>query len=393
MKKEKVVLAYSGGLDTSVCVKWLAEKKNLDVICVCLDLGQGLDAPALEKKALASGAKKLYVIDAREEFVRDFVLPALKAGAVYEGKYFLATALGRPLIARKLVEAAEKEKAGFVAHGCTGKGNDQVRIEVGVKTLNPRLKIIAPVREWEFTSREEEIDYARKQGIPVTATRKSPYSLDDNLWGVSIECGALEDPETEPPADCYQITGSPEKAAGKSEYVTIEFERGVPVKVNGKNPGPVELIAAVSRLGAAYGIGRSDLIENRLVGIKSREIYEAPAAVILHTAHNELEALVLDRELAHFKAQLALKYSELVYYGLWYSPLKSALDAFVEKTQENVTGIVRIKLSPGRCEVAGRNSPHSLYRKELATYEKGDKFDQSLAHGFIEIWGLPYRRK
>jgi len=391
-KKEKVVLAYSGGLDTSVCVKWLQEEYGLEVITLTADLGQGLNFKTLKRRALNAGALKVYVEDVREEFVNNFVLRALKAGAVYESEYLLATALGRPLIAKKLVEAAKKEKAKFIAHGCSGKGNDQVRIELGVGALAPELKTIAPLREWKLKSREEEIEYARAHKITVDVTKKSPYSIDKNLWGVSIECGVLEDPGTEPPADAYRLTANPLRAPDKAAYVEICFKKGVPEKINGKSCKATDLILKLNRLGAKHGVGRTDLVENRLVGIKSREIYEAPAATILHKAHTALESLVLDRELAHFKQLLSLKYAELIYYGLWFSKLREALDSFIDSTQRNVTGKVKLKLYKGSCLVVGRSSPYSLYEKTLATYGREDRFDQSSAEGFIKIWGLPYRK-
>lgn len=391
---KKVVLAYSGGLDTSCIVKWLSSR-GYEVICFMADLGQGLgkgeNIAAIEKRAYAAGAKKVYIKDLQDEFVDNFILPALKAGAVYEGKYLLATALGRPLIAKHLVEIAHKEKAIAVSHGCTGKGNDQVRIEVAANILDPKLEIIAPVREWEFKSREEEIEYALENKIPIDVTKKKPYSIDRNIWGISIESGVLEDSNCEPPEDAYLITKSPDKAPSAPKYVEIYFEKGVPKKLNGKACEIKKLITELNVIGGQYGVGRSDLIENRLVGIKSREVYEAPAATILYNAHKDLEALVLDRELIHFKEIIALKYSELVYYGLWYSSLKKALDAFVDSTQSKVTGTIKVKLHKGNCTVVGRNSVNALYKKELATYGKEDKFDQSLAKGFIKIWAMPYK--
>jgi len=388
---KKVVLAYSGGLDTSCAVRWLREQ-GYEVICFIADLGQGEDFQGIEARAEAAGASKIYIKDLQDEFIADFILPALKANAIYEGKYLLATALGRPLIAKHLVEIAHKEKANAVAHGCTGKGNDQVRFEVTVGILDPKLEIIAPVRVWEFKSREEEMEYARINNIPIDVTKKKPYSIDRNIWGVSIEAGILENLEQEPPEDAYLITKSPTGQSTYPKYVEIYFERGVPKKIDGKACKLKKLISQLNEIGGLYGVGRTDLIENRLVGIKSREIYEAPAATILYTAHKELESLVLDRELAHFKEILALKYSELVYYGLWYSPLKEALDAFVHSTQKHVTGSIRLKLFKGSCTAVGRKSAHSLYKKELSTYGKEDKFNQKLAEGFIKIWGMPYKR-
>ncbi|MFA5146293.1 MAG: argininosuccinate synthase [Candidatus Omnitrophota bacterium] len=387
---KKVVLAYSGGLDTSVIIKWLA-KKGYEVIAYMADVGQESDFETYKKRAIATGAAKAVVEDLKKEFVEDFVFKSLKADAVYEGGYLLATALSRPIIARGLVKTAEREKAGFVAHGCTGKGNDQVRFEVSIGALNPKLSIMAPVREWELKTREEEIEYAKKNNIPIDATKKKPYSLDVNLWGISIESGKLEDPYYEPDEDIYQLTKGIDKAPAEPAYVEVDFRGGVPVKLDGKTMDGTSLILKLSKMAGENGIGRSDMMENRLVGIKSREIYEAPAAWALLTAHRALEGLVLDRELLHFKDQVALKYAELVYYGLWYTPLKEALDKFIEDTQKHVNGTVRLKLHKGNCVVAGRKSPDSLYKKELATYEKGDKFDQSLAKGFIELWGLPYK--
>lgn len=385
------MLAYSGGLDTSCCVQWLRDR-DYEVICFIADLGQEEDFVKIEKRALSGGASKVYIKDLRQEFVEDFIFPALKANAIYEGKYLLATALGRPLIAKYLVDVAHKEKARAIAHGCTGKGNDQVRFEVTAQILDPELEIIAPLRIWEFKSREEEIEYALAKKIPVEATKKKPYSIDKNLWGVSIESGILENPWTEPPEDCYQWTNSPEDAPAKPAYIEIEFKKGIPEKLNGKSYNGIELIKKLNRTGKEFGIGRSDLIENRLVGIKSREIYEAPAAAILHNAHKELEDLVIDRELAHYKDGTALKYAELIYYGLWYSKLKIALDKFIEETQKNVSGAVRLKLYKGNCICLGRKSPYSLYRQELATYSKGDKFNQKLSEGFIKIFGMPHLR-
>jgi len=387
---KKVVLAYSGGLDTSVIIKWLANR-DYEVIAYMADVGQESDFETYRKRALATGASKVVIEDLREEFVDDFVFKALKAGAVYEDGYLLATALSRPLIAKGLVTTAKKEHAGFVAHGCTGKGNDQVRFEVTIGALAPELKILAPVREWELKTRTEEIEYAKKNNIPIDATKKKPYSLDVNLWGVSIESGKLEDPYYEPDEDIYQITKGVNKAGAKPVYAELEFKKGIPIKLNGKTMGGVNLIAKLSKMAGDAGVGRSDMVENRLVGIKSREIYEAPAGWTLLAAHKALESLVLDRETLHFKNSVSGKYADLVYYGLWYTPLKEALDKFVEATQKSVNGTVKVKLYKGVCSVVGRKSPDSLYKKELATYEEGDKFDQSLAKGFIEIWGLPYK--
>lgn len=388
--RERVVLAYSGGLDTSVIIKWLTNI-GYDVIAYMADVGQESDFASYKKRALKTGAIKVIVDDLKDEFVKDFVFKALKADAVYESGYLLATALSRPLIAKGMVKLAHKEHADTLAHGCTGKGNDQVRFEVTIRSLDPDLKIIAPVREWELKTRTEEIEYAKEHNIPIDASKKKPYSLDVNLWGVSIESGKLEDPYYEPGEDVYQLTKSAGASPARPAYVEIEFKKGVPVKLNGKAMKGVDLILKLSEIAGEHGVGRSDIIENRLVGIKSREIYEAPAGWTLLTAHRALESMVLDRELAHFKAQIALKYAELTYYGLWYTPLKEALDKFVDETQKKVNGTVRLKLHKGQCSVVGRKSPDSMYKKALATYEEGDLFDQSLAKGFLELWGLPYK--
>ncbi|MDZ4241248.1 MAG: argininosuccinate synthase, partial [Candidatus Omnitrophota bacterium] len=339
---------------------------------------------------LATGASKVYVLNLKKEFVEDYVFPALKAGAIYENKYLLATALSRPLIAKHQVEVAHKEKATAVAHGCTGKGNDQVRFETTISLLDRKLEQIAPVRIWEFKTREEEIEYAQKHKIPVNVTKKSPYSIDINLYGRSIECGVLEDPWQEPPEEIYKMTVSPQKAPNQPAYVEIEFNKGIPVKIDGKSYGSVEIIQALNEIGGKNGVGRVDMIENRLVGIKSRENYENPAGTILYTAHQDLESLVLDRETLHFKQGIAHKYAELTYYGLWETPLKHQLDDYVNKTQENVTGTIRLRLHKGNCVVVGRKSKFSRYKEELATYGDKDTFDQKLAEGFIRLWGMPY---
>ncbi len=388
MAKGKVVLAYSGGLDTSCCIKWLRDTYGLDVICFSAFIGEVSDKSILQKRASSIGASKVYIEDLKKEFAEDFILPALKAHALYEGKYLLSTAIGRPLIAKHLVAIAHKEKAQFVAHGCTGKGNDQVRIEVGVRSLDPSLKIIAPLREWEFKSREDEIAYAKKNKIQIPVTKKSPYSIDRNIWGAAIEAGILEDPWVEPPEDAYFLTKG--KVPKKSRYVVITFSHGVPVALNGKRMDLVAIVEKLNKIAGSYKIGRTDLIENRLVGIKSREIYEAPAATILVASHTELESLVFDREFLHFKRSLSHKYSELAYYGLWFSPLKEALDSFFNKHQHLVTGEVKIKLSDQCAQIVGRKSLYSLYEEKLATYSKEDKFDHNAAKGFIDLWGLPY---
>ena len=389
---DRVVLAYSGGLDTSVCVKWLKEEKGLDVITYSADLGGGeIDAGRIREKALATGAVKAVVEDLREVFLEDFVMKALKAGADYEGKYLLATALGRPLIAGRVAEIARAENAAYAAHGCTGKGNDQVRFEAAFAALSPGLKIIAPLREWNLKTREEEIEYALKHGIPVSVTKKSPYSIDMNIWGVSIECGILEDPWAEPPAGAYKLTAPPEDAPSEPEYIEVSFKGGVPSGINGSDMGLIELVKELNLAAGRHGIGRVDMVENRLVGIKSREIYEAPAGTVLYCAHGALEDMVLDRETAHFKSAISQKYGEIVYYGLWYSPLREAFDEFIDKTQEKVNGDVRLKLYKGACSVVGRRSPDSIYDESLATYAEGDTFDHSAAEGFIKLWGLPFR--
>jgi len=391
MKNKKVVLAYSGGLDTSVAVRWLTDK-GYDVVAYMADVGQGGNFQKLKKRALSTGASKVVIEDLKDEFAEDFAFQSLKAGAVYESKYLLATALSRPIIAKGLVQTAKKEKASFIAHGCTGKGNDQVRFEVTAMALAPELGILAPLREWNMYSRDEEIEYAKEKDIDIDVTKKSPYSLDQNIWGISIECGVLEDPWNEPPEDAYKMTVDPKVAPNKSTHVEIEFKNGVPVKINGKKYAPVDLVVKLNKIGGKNGIGRTDLVENRLVGIKSREIYEAPGAWILHKAHKELEALVLDRELLHFKEGISLKYAELIYYGLWFTPLKKALDGFISQTQKNVTGSVKMKLMKGVASVVGRKSAHSLYKKEMATYDPGDKFDRTIAEGFIKVWGMPYKK-
>ena len=391
MKKPKIAVAYSGGLDTSVIVKWLQEKYNADVITVTGNLGQKKELIGVSEKAYKSGAKKVFIQNLEEEFVEDYIFPALKAGALYEHNYPMATAIGRPLLAKSLVEVAKREKCTHVAHGCTGKGNDQVRFEVSVMALAPHLKVVAPLREWEFKSREEEIDYCQKHGIPVAASKKSPYSIDENLWGTAIECGILEDPMEIAPEDAYTRTVSPQDAPDKPTYVTIEFKAGVPVGLNGRKLDGVTIIHKLNDIAGANGVGRLDLVENRLVGIKSREVYEAPAAVTLHFAHRELERLTLDKEVMHYKAKLSNDYADIIYNGTWFSPLKKALDAFVDETQKNVTGTVKLRLYKGNVDIAGRSSKYSLYDKKLATYTIEDTFDHTSAQGFINIYGLPLK--
>ncbi len=381
-----VVLAYSGGLDTSVAIRWIKEHYGLDVITLTIDVGNERDLPAIAARAEKIGAVKALIVDGRADFVRYFVWPALQAGAIYEGQYPLATALARPLIARLLVEVARAEGAVAVAHGCTGKGNDQVRFDVSINTLAPDLKIIAPVREWSMT-RDNEIAYAAEHGIPISVTNASPYSVDQNLWGRSIECGILEDPWAEPPEEVYAWT----TLADHQEpiYVEITFEHGLPVALNGEELDGVALIETLNKLAGQYGIGRIDHIENRLVGIKSREVYEAPAATVLHTAHRALESLTLSRDQARFKELVTTEYARLIYNGQWYSALHQDLAAYVQSTQRFVSGVVRVKLSSGHCAVVGRKSEHSLYNHSLATYDTGDQFDHNAALGFIKLWGLP----
>ncbi len=386
--KQKVVLAYSGGLDTSVAIAWLSENYGFDVIAMCVDVGEKKDLMFVQQKALQVGATKSYRIDAVEKFSKDFILPALQANALYEGKYPLASALSRPLISQLLVEVAEQEGAISVAHGCTGKGNDQVRFEVSVNALNPNLSVIAPVREWQWT-RDEEIGYAKQHQIPIPITLDSPYSIDANLWGRAIECGLLEDPWVEAPEDAFEWTVSPEAALDDPALIEIAFDEGVPVALNGRVLPLHVLIAELNEMVGAHGVGRIDCVENRLVGIKSREVYEAPAAVVLTQAHKELEALTLTREVAQMKRRLEHDYTELIYNGLWFSPLKTALDGFMRETQEHVTGEVRVKLYKGSAQVVGRKSAYSLYRHDLATYSTGDAFNHGDAVGFIKLWGLP----
>lgn len=387
MSKPKLVLAYSGGLDTSVAIKWLMEK-GYDVVACCLDVGEGKDLDFIQKKAKDMGAVESYIIDAKEEFARDFALVALQAQAYYEQKYPLVSALSRPLISKKLVEIAEKEGAVAVAHGCTGKGNDQVRFEVSFSALNPDLEVLAPVREWKW-SREEEIEYAIKHDIPVPINLDSPYSIDQNLWGRANECGILEDPWAAPPEDAYDLTVSLEKAPDTPDVIEIGFEQGVPVSLNGESMLVSEIILKLNELAGKHGIGRIDHVENRLVGIKSREVYEIPGALTLLKAHKELEDLTLVKEVAHFKPIISQKLSEVIYNGLWFSPLTDALKAFLKETQKFVTGTVRVKLFKGHAIVEGRKSPYSLYDEKLATYTTEDNFDHDAAVGFIKLFGLP----
>lgn len=387
MEKKKVVLAYSGGLDTSVAIKWLQEK-NYDIIALCLDLGEGKDLAFVKEKALSVGAIKSYMIDVQEEYANEYALIAMQAHTLYEGKYPLVSALSRPLIAKKLVEIAEQEGASAVAHGCTGKGNDQVRFEVSIQALNPYLEVIAPVREWKW-SREEEIAYAKENDIPIPINLDSPFSIDQNLWGRSNECGILEDPWAAPPEEAYEMTLALEDTPNKPEFVEIGFEAGVPTTLNGTAYSLSEIIKTLNALAGKHGVGRIDHVENRLVGIKSREVYECPAAMTLITAHKELEDLTLVKEVAHFKPMIEQKLTELIYNGLWFSPLKQALNAFLQETQKNVTGTVRVKLFKGHAIVEGRKSEYSLYDEKLATYTAQDEFNHDAAVGFISLFGLP----
>jgi argininosuccinate synthase len=387
---KRIVLAYSGGLDTSVAIPWMKEKYGAEVIALTLDLGQGRDLEAIRQKALRTGASKALVIDAREEFVREYVWRALRAGAIYEGMYPLTTALGRPLIARHLVEVALREGADAVAHGCTGKGNDQVRFDVSVMALAPHLEVIAPVREWGMT-RDEEKEYARARGIPVPEQKGRVYSVDENLFGRAIEGEDLEDPWQEPPEDAFAWTTHPSRAPDTPLYLDITFREGIPVAIDGESLGPIALLEHLNRVAGQHGVGRIDHLENRLVGIKSREVYEAPAATVLHTAHRALEALTLSKEQVRFKEIVAQQYADLVYNGLWFTAHRQDLDAYVESTQRFVTGTIRVRLFKGTAVVVGRQSPYSLYSHRLATYGKGDAFDHRAATGFIRIYGLPVR--
>lgn len=387
MAKGKVILAYSGGLDTSVMVPWIKENYDLDIVTFTCDLGQGQDINAIREKALKSGAQEAFATDVRATFMENFVLPALMANALYEGRYPLATALGRPLIAYEMCRVAKETGATHVAHGCTGKGNDQVRFEVTFRTLAPNLKIIAPVREWKMT-RPQALEYAAKHNIPVEATKKSPYSVDQNLWGRSIECGELEDPWNAPPKDAFQWTTHPEEAPSQPEWIEIGFDRGRPISLQGREMSLVEITEEIGRIAGRHGVGRIDVVENRLVGIKSRELYEAPAAVVLIEAHKSLEDLTLSKESIRFKTLVAQQYADLVYNGLWFSAFHQDLMAYVASSQRYVTGRVRVKLYRGCATVEGREAEHSLYSKSLATYDEADGFDHEAAVGFIRLWGL-----
>ena len=388
---KKVVLAYSGGLDTSVIVPWLKENYGCEVVCFTADVGQGEELDGLEEKALASGASQLIVADLTDEFASDYLIPLMRSGAIYERKYLLGTSVARPLIAKYLVETAQQVGADAISHGATGKGNDQVRFELTVMALDPRLKVIAPWREWDIRSREDALDYAAEHGIPVPNTKKSIYSRDRNLWHISHEGGDLEETWVEPNESMFLLSASPEDAPNQPEYIEIEFDSGSPIKLNGKSFSPSGMIKQLNTIGGVHGIGRSDLVESRLVGMKSHGVYETPGGTILMAAHKELESLVLDRATLQYKDVVALKYAELLYDGLWFSPLKEAIDAFVNSTQGPVTGTVRLKLYKGNIITVGRKSPFSLYREDFATFGQEDVYDQSDAEGFIHIYGLPLK--
>ena len=388
---EKLILAYSGGLDTSVAVRWLSAERGYDVVALMVDVGLDRDRATAEERALGAGAVAFRWIDARDDFIRYFAFPALAAGAVYQGRYPLATALARPLIAKLMVDVAREENAPAVGHGCTGKGNDQVRFDVSVQALAPDLRIVAPVREWELRTREQEIDYAQKHNIPVPVTKESPYSIDENLWGRSIESGVLEDPWQEPPENAFAWTRPVPETPDEPRYVEIEFERGLPVSLDGKAIDGVALVQRLNELAGEHGVGRIDHLEDRLVGIKSREVYEAPAAVTLLRAHQALEQLTLSKAQLRLKSTLAQEYADLIYNGLWFTAHHQDLASYVQSTQRHVFGTVRLKLHKGQATPVGSKSPRSLYAHALATYEKGDEYDQSSAEGFIHIWGLPVR--
>ncbi len=393
-KFDKVVVAYSGGLDTSVIVPWLKEEYGCEVITFTADLGQGDEELAgLEEKAIASGASRAYIEDLREEFLTQYAFPTMHAGAIYERLYLLGTSFARPVTAKHLVRVAEQEGAEAVAHGCTGKGNDQVRFELSVKALNPYLEVIAPWREWDIRSREDALAYARAHGVPVKATSKAIYSRDRNIWHLSHEGGMLENPWLEPAADVYCLTVEPQEAPDDPQYVEIGFERGVPVTIDGEQMGPVCLLEQLNKIGGRHGVGRVDLVENRLVGMKSRGVYETPGGTILYAAHEGLESICLDRETLHYKLLVGQRYAELVYNGWWFSTLREALDAFVAKTQERVSGTVRVRLFKGTCQVVGRKSPYSLYREDFATFGRDSVYHQNDAEGFINLYGLPLKMK
>ena len=393
MGKMKILLAYSGGLDTSVIIPWLKENYDCEVVAMAADVGQGEELAPLHEKAAKSGASKLYIEDLKEEFITDFIYPTLKAGAIYEGKYLLGTSMARPLIAKRLVEIAKKEGCDAICHGATGKGNDQVRFELAIKALAPNMKVIAPWRIWDIRSREDAIAFLEARGLPLPVSKKRPYSVDTNLWHMSHEGSDLEDPWNEPQDDLYLVCTPPEEAPDKPEYVTIDFEQGVPVSVDGKKLPPIEMILTLNAIGAKHGVGIDDIVENRLVGMKSRGVYENPAGVILMEAHRALESITLDRDTLHYKQGVALKFSEMVYYGQWYTPLREALSAFVDNTQKTVTGTVRLKLYKGRCVAAGMKSPYSLYSEAFVTFGRDEVYNQKDAEGFINLFGLPIKVK
>jgi argininosuccinate synthase len=388
MRIKKVVLAYSGGLDTSVAVQWLRERFGCEVIAYCADLGQEEDMKALKKKALRTGASKVYITDVQDEFVKEYIFPMLRANAVYEGSYLMGTSIARPLIAKKQIEIAKKEKADAVAHGSTGKGNDQVRFELTYYAFNPRIKVVAPWREWEFDSRAALLKYAKQHNIPVTVTKKKPYSIDRNIFHISYEGGILEDPWVEPPNNMYTMTVPQEKAPDRAAYIALGFRDGNPVSLNGKALSPVSILKRLNSIGGRNGIGRIDIVENRFVGMKSRGVYETPGGTILHIAHRAIESLTLDREVMHLRDSLIPKYSELIYYGYWFTPEREALQDFIDSSQKGVTGTVKLKLYKGNCVVLGRKAPKSLYRPELATFEAEDVYDQKDAEGFIKLNAL-----
>jgi argininosuccinate synthase len=391
--KDKVVLAYSGGLDTSITIPWLKENYDLDVVAVCVNVGQNDDMKAVEKKAISSGCYKIYVEDVKEEFVKEYLFKAIKSGAVYEGKYLLGTSFARPLIAKKLVEIAHKEGAKYICHGCTGKGNDQVRFETSIAAIDPSINIIAPWRIWDIKSREDAIDYAEKVGVEVPVTKEKIYSEDMNLWHISHEGGDLEDPKNEHKTEIYAMIVPPEKAKDEASYVSIYFEEGIPKKVDGKELEPVEMLQFLNKIGGENGIGVVDLVENRLVGMKSRGVYETPGGTILYAAHEELESLTMEKNSFHYKQLVAQKYAELVYDGLWFTNLKEALDAFIDKTQENVTGTVKLKLYKGNIMVAGIDSDNALYDEGISSFGASELYDHKDAEGFIKLFSLPYKIK
>ena len=390
-KVKKVVLAYSGGLDTSVIVPWLRENYDCEVICFCADIGQGEELSGLEAKAKASGASKLIIKDLRDEFAKDYLFPLICSGSVYERKYLLGTSVARPLIAKYQVKIAQEEGADAVSHGCTGKGNDQVRFELTYTALDPRLTVIVPWREWSIRSRQDALDYARAHNVPVTATEKSIYSRDRNLWHLSHEGGLLEDPWIEPEEEMFQLSVSPENAPNEPQLVTIDFVRGIPVAIDGQEYGPANIIETLNAIGGRHGVGRVDLVENRLVGMKSHGVYETPGGTLLYTAHRELESITLDRDTLHYKDTVAQRYAELVYFGQWFTPLREALEVFFDKTQQNVTGSVRLKLYKGSAIPVGRKSAYSLYREDFATFGQEDVYDQKDAAGFIRLFSLPVK--